>query len=224
MSELDPRFKALSEIQKKRSKEVFPTEVLLNGDTYKAEMLVQSLGKDEVLQRPSMENFIRLFDDSGVIVATADDIRELNHNAALVANILGNTYTYTEMLILYPNSQRQSVQFSSWLKKNGMLGKIRTSDTDDNASLTMPDGFYYEYTGTSWEKRPVFLWQLMLTDGLPYREDMQYDLTRRPDYRVPADFVMEYMIKSSKERAISYADSLERYSSGALSLRFESSE
>ena len=86
---------------------------------------------------------------------SADYIRDLNHEAALMANILGNPYPYTEMLVFFPDSQKQSVNVSRWLKKSGMLGNVEPFSVDDQASLTMPDGFYYEYAGPSWKSKPT---------------------------------------------------------------------
>ncbi len=219
MHELQPKKLSLAEIQERRTTTKFPAKLRLNDEIYKTEVLVQSLGEGEVLERPSMENFIRIIGDPSGNVFSADDIRELNHKGALIANILGNTYPYTEMLVFSPDSQTQSVNVSHWLKRCGMLGKIESHLVDDKASLTMPDGFYYEYSGTSWKSRPKLLGRFILSEGIPYREDMEFSITRRPDYRVPTDLLMkEYLAKTTKERAENYSAALGGYSHGAMKL------
>ena len=126
------------------------------------------------------------------------------------------------MLEFFPDSQTQSVNVSNWLKTSRMLGEVEPHLADDKASLTMPDGFYYEYSGTSWKSRPKLLGRFMLSEGIPYREDMAFIITRRPDYRVPADLLMkEYLAKTTKERAENYSAALERYSCRVMKLEID---
>ena len=82
MHELQPKKLSLAEIQERRTTTKFPAKLRLNNEIYKTEVLVQSLGEGEVLERPSMETFIRIIDDPSGSVFSADDIKELNHKGA----------------------------------------------------------------------------------------------------------------------------------------------
>lgn len=178
-----------------------------------AEVLVQSPAPGELIERPSMRNFIRLYDPAwGKVVATADDVRELNDPAAVMANILGNTYPYTEMLIFCPDDQSQVKAFSRTMREHGgLFGTVDIVFEREQAGRTFPDGYWYDYDGTAWRQRPG-----LRSEGIPYRQDMQFGISRKPDYRIEADDVLQYTARDHADRALQFIEALREYSGGRI--------
>lgn len=200
-------------------------ELRFGEDHYRVEVSIYPLLEGEHLEPQiepqSMKDFIRLYNPTAKEVGTADDdIEALNTEVTQVTNILGNTYPTTELLTVFPNSQNQAVRFGENLRRRGFLGEIIKSMVfeHDNAFRTLPDGFFYEYSGPSWKKsqRPKILTigqrTIILSEGTPCRKDMQFSLCRQPDYRVPPKDIETYMKRSPEERAENFAQALENYS------------
>lgn len=219
---LDPVLEKAFERIEKRSelRSLLRAELRFEEDHYRVEVSIYPLLEGEHLEPQSMKDFIRLYNPTAKGVGTADDIEALNTEVTQVANILGNTYPTTELLTVFPNSQNQAVRFGENLRRRGFLGEITKSMVfeHDNAFRTLPDGFFYEYSGPSWKKsqRPKILTigqrTIILSEGTPCREDMQFSLCRRPDYRVPSEDIETHMKRSPEERAENFAQALENYS------------
>lgn len=181
---------------------------------YQAQIIVYPL--TEPLERPSMQNAIRLYDPQTLrIVGTADDVRRLNTEASLLANVL-NTYPATELIVFFPDSLSHSVNFSRELARVNLLGRVETDLLGyDLGGRTLGDGFYYCYRGTNWEKKPwrFLQWQI---GGKPSREDMQFSMSRRTDYRIRASDTEEFMSRPVNDRVAHLSSSLEEFSQGEI--------
>lgn len=200
----------------------FITEGVVGGEIYP--VVIHIWTPDEVV-KPTPERNVTFRDNPQM---TPQEIREVNSEKALSINILFNSYGAHESVCFFPDSQKQALAFSSWLGKNRMLGTVKDStgqySTHDSTHLTLPDFFFYEYSGTGWEQRPTFTneWSGFLrrskvpVDGKPCRDDMYISINRGPDYRVPLEAVQTYVNATPLDRANLFIDSLKKYSQDEL--------
>lgn len=168
--------------------------------------------------QPKMKNVIRIIDQDGKFVKSADTELELNSNIAYLANRL-NSYHHTETITFYPSSHSQAVSFPHDLKKCKNFSDISKPNLVNQyyfLNKTMDDGFYYEFNGTPWKKYPCFL-----KKGVPFRKDMQFEINRKPDYRVPAEYVLHHTSLTHQERAEHFIESLLNLSGGKLIVKME---
>lgn len=148
-----------------------------------------------------------------VIIGTADDTRVLDSAPTHLANIFGGNST-TEMLTFYPQNQDEVRLFDRFMEKTKLFGPLHDSYSGYHFSCqTLPDGFFYEYEECCWKRRPGFL-----SMGIPYRDDMQFSISRAPDYRVPPDLIKRYKSQPPEIRALYFLKSLEIFSKGKIKI------